>query len=68
MKLRLNLAYDYMRILKRAWSIRLNALAFVFICISLFVPPVRDLFSALALGAVLWSTWARVTRQKRYYK
>jgi hypothetical protein len=66
------LSYDWLRIVKRAWSIRFNALAFVFgaaeVILPIYVDAIpRNLFALLSLAAVIGSTWARVTRQKGFY-
>ncbi len=69
----MTLAYDWKRILLRAWSMRLNALAFVFggaeLLLPLFVDAFpRHVFAGLSLTALAGSMWARVSRQKGYYK
>ncbi len=68
----MSLAYDWKRIIKRAWSFRLNALAFLFggaeIVLPLYVDSFpRHVFAILSLVAVGGSMWARVTRQKGFY-
>ena len=69
----MNLAYDWMRILKKAWSLRLAALAFVFEAVELVLPIFidsfpRHVFAGLSIAALLGSMWARLVRQKGFYK
>lgn len=66
-------AYDWMRILKKAWSLRLSALAFVFEAAELVLPIFTDafpryVFAGLSIAALLGSMVARLWRQKGYYK
>ena len=69
----MTLAYDWRRIVKRAWSFRLNALAFLFggaeIVLPLFIDDMpRYLFAILSLIALGGSMWARVIKQKDFYQ
>lgn len=69
----MKLAYDWKRILRRAWSFRLNALAGLFIGAEVILPIYSDmfprhLFAILSLLAVFGSMWARVMHQKGYYE
>lgn len=69
----MKLAYDWKRILKRALSMRLMALAFAFegaeLLLPLFVDAFpRRMFAGLSLLALAGSMWARVVRQKDFYK
>lgn len=68
----MTLSYDWKRILFRAWSVRLWALAFVFegtgLVLPLFVDDMpRSVFSALSLVSLAGGLWARVTKQKGFY-
>lgn len=56
-------------ILRKAWSVRLNLLATLFLAMELIVPFLTNrvppyLFVILALVSVIGSTWARVLIQK----
>lgn len=67
------LAYDWKRILKRAWSLRLAALAFVFQSVELVLPLFVDafpryVFAGLSIAALAGSMWARIISQKGFYK
>jgi len=69
----MNLAYDWLRILKKAWSLRLAALAFVFQAAELVLPIFVDafpryIFAGLSVAALAGSMWARLIRQRGYYK
>ena len=55
--------------LRKAWSVRLNLLATLFLAMELIVPFLTNrvppyLFVILALVSVIGSTWARVLIQK----
>lgn len=69
----MKLSYDWKRIARRAWSFRLNALAFVFggaeLVLPLFVDVIpRYAFAGLSLVALAGSMWARLVMQKDFYK
>lgn len=69
----MKLAYDWQRIVKRAWSFHLGALAFLFEGAALVLPIFidafpRHIFAGLSLAALAGSMWARVHQQKGYYK
>lgn len=69
----MKLASDWKRILKRAWSLRLNAIALVFgaaeLVLPLFVDAFpRSVFAGLSITALVGSMWARLTKQKDYYR
>lgn len=69
----MKLAYDWKRIVKRAWSLRLNAVAFVFggteLVLPLFVDAFpRYVFAGLSLIALAGSMWARLVQQRDFYK
>jgi hypothetical protein len=66
-------AYDWRRILMRAWSLRLNAIAFVFGSAELVLPLFanefpRHVFAVLSIAALAGSMVARLIRQKGYYR
>lgn len=66
-------SYDWKRIARRAWSFRLNALAFVFVGAELLLPLFvdafpRHVFAGLSLAALAGSMWARLVHQKDFYK
>ena len=68
----MRLAYDWKRIVRRAWSWRLNALAFLFGGAEIVLPLYMDyfprhLFAVLSLVAVGGSMWARLVKQKDFY-
>lgn len=61
---------DWQDILKYAWSVRLNALAFFFLGAELLLPIYADqfprhLFALLSLAALAGSMWARLLRQRK---
>lgn len=65
--------YGWKLILKRAWSLRLNALALMFggaeLILPLFVDAFpRNVFAGLSLAALTGSMWARLVQQKDIYK
>lgn len=67
------LIFGWRRVIKRAWSFRLNALAGLFLGAELLLPIYMDafprhMFAVLSLVAVLGSMWARLMQQKGYYK
>ena len=69
----MKLAHDWKRILRRAWSLRLNAIAFVFACAELVLPLFADafprhIFAGLSITALAGSFWARLVRQKDFYQ
>lgn len=69
----MKLAYDWKRILKRAWSLRLNAIAFVFASAELVLPLFvdafpRHVFAGLSIAALAGSMWARLIQQKDFYR
>jgi hypothetical protein len=69
----MKLAFDWRRILLRAWSLRLGAAAFVFggaeLLLPLFINDMpRHLFAVLSLIALGGSMWARLVRQTGFYK
>lgn len=69
----MKLAYDWQRVLMRAWSLRFGAAAFVFEGAELVLPIFidafpRHIFAGLSLLALGGSFWARLVRQKGYYK
>jgi hypothetical protein len=69
----MKLAYDWKRIVKRAWSLRLNAIAFVFgaaeLVLPLFVDSFpRHIFAGLSVAALAGSMWARLVQQNGFYK
>jgi len=69
----MKLAYDWKRIIKRAWSFRLGVLAFLFEGAALVLPIFMDafprhIFAGLALTALAGSLLTRVSQQKDYYK
>lgn len=69
----MKLAYDWLRTLKRAWSLRFSAAAFAFggaeLVLPLFVDAFpRHIFAALSLLALLGSMWARLIRQQGFYR
>ena len=69
----MRLAYDWRHILKRAWSLRLAALAFIFESADMLLPIFidsfpRHIFTILALIALAGSMWARLIKQKDYFK
>lgn len=69
----MKLSYDWKHIVRRAWSFRLNALAFVFggaeLVLPLFVDAFpRHVFAGLSIAALAGSMWARLVQQKGYYK
>ena len=68
----MTLSYDWKRIIKKAWSFRLGALAFIFegagLLLPLFIEDMpRHLFATLSLVALAGAGLARVTRQKDFY-
>ena len=69
----MSMAHDWLRILKRAWSLRFGAAAFVFggaeLVLPLFVDEFpRRVFAGLSLVALAGSMWARLIRQKDFYR
>lgn len=67
----MRLSTDWKHIARRAWSFRLNALAFVFsgaeLVLPLFVDSFpRHVFAGLSIAALAGSMWARLGRQKDY--
>ena len=69
----MRLAYDWKRILTRAWSLRLAALAFLFEGAALVLPIFidefpRHVFAGLSLAALAGSMWARLIKQTDYYR
>jgi hypothetical protein len=69
----MTLAYDWERILKRAHSLRYAALAFVFEGADMLLPIFidefpRHVFAGLSLLALVGVVWARLARQKDFYK
>lgn len=67
----MRLAYGWKKIARRAWSFRLNALAFAFggaeLVLPLFVDTMpRRVFAGLSLVALAGSMWARLIKQKDY--
>ena len=63
---------DCWTVLRRAWSVRLFALAAVFQAVEIILPLFVDsmprwLFSALTLAACIGGIWARVVPQKSLY-
>ena len=68
----MKLVYDWKRILKRAWSVRLMALSFAFqgfeLLLPLFVDSMpRGIFSLLSLVALAGGLWARFVAQPTMY-
>lgn len=66
-------AYDWKRVLYRAWSLRFSAAAFVFggaeLVLPLFIDAFpRHVFAGLSLLALAGSMWARLIRQKDFYR
>lgn len=66
-------AYDWLRIVKKAWSFRFSAIAFLFasaeLILPLFVDEVpRHIFALLSIAAMAGSMWARLIHQKDYYQ
>lgn len=71
--MKIALAHDWKRILKRAWSLRLGAIAFVFEAVELVLPLFvdafpRHVFAGLSIAALAGSMWARLTKQKDFYR
>lgn len=69
----MRLAYDWKRVLKRAWSLRFSAAAFVFGGAELLLPLYvdsfpRHVFAGLSLAALAGSMWARLIKQADYYR
>lgn len=69
----MRLAYDWKRVLKRAWSLRFSAAAFVFGGAELLLPLYvdsfpRHVFAGLSLAALAGSMVTRLVRQPGYYK
>lgn len=69
----MRLAYDWERILKRAWSLRFSAAAFLFGGAELLLPLYvdsfpRHVFAGLSLAALAGSMWARLVSQDGFYK
>lgn len=69
----MRLAYDWRHILKRAWSLRFGAAAFVFGGAELVLPLFADafprhVFAGLSLAALAGSMWARLIKQKDFHK
>ena len=69
----MRLAYDWRHILKRAWSLRLSAVAFIFAGAELLLPIFADafprhVFAILSITALAGSMWARLIKQKDYFK
>ena len=67
----MTLLADWRRIIKRAWSVRLGALAFIFegagLLLPLFIGDMpRHLFAILSIVALAGAGLARVTKQKEY--
>jgi hypothetical protein len=67
------LVYNWQKIVKRAWSLRLSAAAFLFGGAELVLPLFVDccpryLFASLSLAALAGSMVTRVLSQKGFYR
>lgn len=65
------LSADWKHILKKAWSMRLNAVAFLLMSAELVLPIFSDVFprrvfAGLSIAALAGSMWARLLRQKGF--
>ena len=69
----MKLAYDWLRIVKKAWSLRFGVAAFIFGGAELLLPVFvdefpRKWFAVLSLIALAGSMWTRLIRQEDYYQ
>ena len=68
----MNLLPDWKRVIRRAWSVRLTALAIAFIALEVALPVFADtmpraVFAVLSIAAAIGALWARVTPQKGFH-